>query len=107
MLLKTTDLTLKFSFECPLQRYVVIVPLSSKSYKLACAPIEDSDQSAHSRSLIRVFNERSIGSQGFSVSSGGKVRLCPDSVDTQSDLNFRCMHMPTCTLCWIPAQLRS
>ena len=27
------------------------------------------------------------------------------SVDAQTDLNLRCMHMATCTLCWIPAQL--
>ena len=39
-------------------------PVSSKRYKLAWAPIGDSDQSAHMRSLIRVFDARSIGSQG-------------------------------------------
>ena len=27
-------------------------PVSSKMYTLACAPIEDSDQTAHQRSLI-------------------------------------------------------
>ena len=31
-------------------------PVSSKRYKLACAHIEDSDQPAHPRSLIRVFD---------------------------------------------------
>ena len=25
--------------------------------------------------------------------------------DAQTDLNLRCTHMPTCTLCWIPIQL--
>ena len=25
-------------------------------------------------------------------------------MDVQTDLNFCCMHMPTCTLCWIPCQ---
>ena len=50
-------------------------PVSSKIYKLACAPIEDSDQTAHLRSLIRVFNERSLGSQASNVSLGGKLRL--------------------------------
>ena len=33
--------------------------LESQSYILTCAPIEDSDQPAHPRSLIRVFVVRS------------------------------------------------
>ena len=49
--------------------------VSSKRYKLACAPIEDSDQPAHARSLIRVFDGRTIGRQVFNVSSSGKLRL--------------------------------
>ena len=73
-------------------------------YKLACAPIDDSDQTAHLRSLIRVFNGRSMGSQGFNVSSREKVRLYSDSVNAQTDLNLCCAHMLTCTLCWISAQ---
>ena len=47
-------------------------PVSSNGYKLAFAPIEDSVQPAHPRSLIRVFNGRSMGSQG---SSGVKLRF--------------------------------
>ena len=35
---------------------------ASKMYKLVCAPIEDSDQTANLRSLIRVFDGRSMGS---------------------------------------------
>ena len=42
-------------------------------YKLAYAPIEDSDQLAHARSLIRVFNGRSMADQGSNVTSGGKL----------------------------------
>ena len=49
-------------------------PVYSKIYKFACTPIEDSDQPAHQRSLIRVFDGRSIDSQE-SVSSGVKLRL--------------------------------
>ena len=30
--------------------------VSTKRYKLACAPMEDSDQTAHLCSLIRVFD---------------------------------------------------
>ena len=31
-------------------------PVFSKRYKLACVPIDDSDQPAHPRSLIRAFD---------------------------------------------------
>ena len=46
--------------------------VSSKMYKLAYAPIEDSDKPAHPFSLIRVIDERSMGTrrQGSTVSSG-------------------------------------
>ena len=39
------------------------VPDSSKRYKLACAPIEDSGQPAHPRSLIRVLRRLSMGTK--------------------------------------------
>ena len=79
--------------------------MPSKRYKVAYAPIEDSDKTAHLRSLIRVCDGRSMDSQGSSVSIGGKLRLCSDCVDAQTDLNVCCMHMPTCTCSWIPALL--
>ena len=61
--------------------------VSSKRYKLACAPIKDSDQPALLRSLIRVFDGCSMGSQGSNVSSGRKLRLvkvclCTDSFES-------------------------
>ena len=40
-----------------------------------CAPIEDSDQSGHPPSLIRVFAVRSMGSWGLELSSCGQRRL--------------------------------
>ena len=49
------------------------------------APSEDSDQTAHSRSLIRIFTERILDSQGCKVSSCGQrrfdqtVRICFES----------------------------
>ena len=46
-----------------------------------CAAIADSDQPAHPRSLIRVFDGRSVGRQGPYISSGGKLRLRSDCVD--------------------------
>ena len=50
-------------------------PVSSKGYKLASAPIEDSDQSALPRSLIRVFDRCSFCSRELNVSSGGTKTL--------------------------------
>ena len=44
-------------------RYIVYEPETRKRYTLPCAPIEDSDQPSHLRSLIVVFNERSMGSR--------------------------------------------
>ena len=41
------------------------MPVSSKGYKLACAPFEDSDQPAYPRSLISVFAMRSMCSRVF------------------------------------------
>ena len=49
-------------------------PGSNKNYKLACAHIEASDQPARPRSLIRIFDGRSLGRQGSISSSGGKLR---------------------------------
>ena len=51
-----------------------IDPASSKRYLLAYAPIKDSDQTAWTRRLIRIFDGRSMGSKGSSVSSGGKTK---------------------------------
>ena len=40
----------------------IIEPPNDKTNKMACAPSEDSDQSGHPHSLIRVFTMRSMGS---------------------------------------------
>ena len=45
------------------------------SYTTACAPSEDSDQTAHPRNLIRVFVGHSVGSQGSKESSGGCILI--------------------------------
>ena len=37
--------------------------------------------------------------------AGGKIILRSDCVDVLTDLNLYCMHMPTCFLCWILAQI--
>ena len=64
---------------------------------LACAPIEDSDQPAHPRMLIRVFNGRSIGSQGSKDSSGENLRDLSDCADAHTDWYFtvrKCQCVP-------------
>ena len=40
-------------------------------YKLACGPIEDSDQCTHLCRLIRVFIGHSMGSQGYQKGARG------------------------------------
>ena len=69
-----------------------------------CA-IEDSDQPAHPRSLISVFERRSMDSRETNVYSGGGMRLGLDYADEQTCLNLCCAHMLTCAICWIPAQI--
>ena len=67
-----------------------IEPVSSMRYTFAGAYIEDSDQPAHPRSLIRVFDRRSMSSQGSNVSSGGKPRFWSDCAYFQTYFNLRC-----------------
>ena len=50
-------------------------PGHSISFKIASAPSEDSDQTAHLRSLNRVFTRHSVRSQGSKASSDGQRRL--------------------------------
>ena len=56
-------------------------------------PSEDSDQPAHSRSLIRILAMRILDSQGCKVSSRGQWRLWSDCADSQADLSLRWVHM--------------
>ena len=51
--------------------------MSHKRYKLEYAPTEDSDQPAHLRSLVRVFNGHSIDYQGSNVSNS-RVKIDSD-----------------------------
>ena len=57
-------------------------------YLRTCAPSEDSDQTAHSRSLIRIFTGRISDSrwQGYKVSSCGQRRLIRLRVWSESSL---------------------
>ena len=56
-------------------------------------PSEDSDQPAHSRSLIRIFTGRILDSQVSKVSSCGQWRLRSDCTDAQADLSLRWAHV--------------
>ena len=47
-------------------------PAYDKTNKMTFVPSEDSDQSGHPPSLIRVFAVRSVGSLGPSFASGGQ-----------------------------------
>ena len=63
-----------------------------------CALSEDSDQTAYSRSLIRIFTGRDLDSQECNVSTCGQQRLWPDCADVQADLSLRWAHMSEGTL---------
>ena len=75
------------SFPLRQERCVSFEPEHDKTNKMICAPIEDS---AHPRSLIRVFAVRFMGSQGQNV---------------QADLSLRWAHMSFCWFCHAAADL--
>ena len=53
----------------------LLEPQPNKSYLQTCASSEDSNQPAHSRSLILIFTGRIFDSQGCKVSSCGQWRF--------------------------------
>ena len=69
-------------------------PQRLKTYLRTCVPNEDSDQPAHSRSLIRIFTVRILDSQGCKGWSCGQLRL---GLDAQADLSLRSAHMSIVT----------
>ena len=60
--------------------------------KMACAPIEDSDQPGHPPSLIRVFAVRMKNAEVFSYPLSAQRRLSSDWADAQADLSLRWAH---------------
>ena len=70
----TKDVTL---LKSKLQRIWAVTSENVPS-DMCCAPSEDSDQIAHSRSLIWIFTGRISDSQGCNVSSCGQRRLWSD-----------------------------
>ena len=73
------------------------LPQHQKTYLRKCAPREDSDQPAHSRSLIRIFTRRIWDCQGCKVYSCRQRRLWSDCTDAQADLSLRWAHMSVST----------
>ena len=77
----------------------------AKTYKMTCAPIEDSDQPGHPPCLIRVFavHMKKVGvlSYPFCV----QQRLWSDWADAQADLSLHWAYMPFCRFCHALAHL--
>ena len=68
-------------------------PQRQKTYLSICAPSEDSDQTAHSRSLIRIFTGRILDNQRCKVSSCGQQRLWSDCAHAQTGLTSLGAHI--------------
>ena len=93
--IQKSEIIWKCTYQCILL-YTPILPYElghSISYKIACAPSEDSDQPAHPRRPIWVFPERSRSSQESKAPSDGQQRLSSASVNVQTDLSLRWAHM--------------
>ena len=80
-------------------------PKCQEMYLQRWAPSEDSDQPAHSRSLIRIFTGRVLASQGVKGSSCGQRRPWSVCADAQADLSLRWAHMSAGTFSYVKAQL--
>ena len=65
------------------------MPVHSSSYEIVCAPIEDSDQPAHPRSLIRVFAVRLKSLRIIGYPHNAPRRLLSDYVDAQADISLQ------------------
>ena len=75
------------------------------SVKVFClilnAPNEDSDQSGHLPSLIRVFPVHSMGSYTMFLHADSE-----DWADAQADLSLHWVHMSVCWLCHEVAHIK-
>ena len=68
-------------------------PPHDKTYKMAWAPSEDSDQPGHPPSLIRVFAVRMKKAWVLSYPLSAQERLWSDWADAQADLSPRWVHI--------------
>ena len=74
-------------------------------YLWTYAPSEDSDQPAHSHSLIRTLSGYILDSQEFKVSSCGQRRLKSVCAHAQTDLSLHWPHMSEGTFSVIAARM--
>ena len=70
----------------------IFEPQRQKKYLRICAPIEDSDQPAHSRDLIRLFTDHILDSQGCKFLHADNEDRS-DCADAQADLSVCLVHM--------------
>ena len=82
----------------------VDVPKRVKTYLLTFAPNEDSNQSVHPRSLIRVFVIRMKSLCIFGCPKWA-VKIGSDCANAQADPNLRLAHMSDATLHDVVAQM--
>ena len=85
--------------------YIVSKPQRQKAYLRTCALSEDSDQPAHSRSLIRIVTGRNLDSKGCKVSSCEQRKRRSDCADALDDLSFRRAHMSEGTFSDVATQI--
>ena len=72
--------------------------MHSISCKIMYVPSECSDQTAHPRSLIRVFAGHSLSRQWSKTCSGGQRRLWSAWADVHADWCLHWAHMQSCEL---------
>ena len=75
------------------------MPAHDKTYNKTCATIEDSDQPAHPRSLIRVFANRLCRLRPPGYPKRDKREPLPYWVDVQGDLSSCCLYTSYCRIC--------
>ena len=74
---------------------------------MACAPSEDSDQSGHLPSLIRVFAVCIKTAWVLSYPLSTQQRLWSDWADAKVDPSLRWVHMPFCWFCHEAAHIKT
>ena len=74
----------------------IVIATTSERYIQACAPSENSDQPALSRSLIRIFSGCIVDSQNAQFLHADN-KHSSDRADAQADLSLRLEHLINCT----------
>ena len=85
--------------------YTLLEPAHDKTYKMACAPSEDSDHPGHPPSLIRISAVAMKKAWVLSYPLSAQQRLWSDWADAQADLSLRWATMSFCWFCRAVAHL--